>query len=90
LKPTEAPEEALPAPDAAAQETPLAPGDEPFSRLLTLLKNGKVRPARSGGLAATVKCWFPGLRETERLALMHRLFSEAWVQESGKSLTYHL
>jgi hypothetical protein len=67
-----------------------APEVDPFTRLLMLLKKEKARPAKSKGLAGKVKSWFPHLTEEARAALVHRLFQESRVQESQKSLTYHL
>jgi hypothetical protein len=67
-----------------------APDGDPFARLVMLLRKDKALPLRPTGLAAKVKSWFPRLEDAERLALVHRLFAESLVQESGTSLSYRL
>ena len=71
------------------------PAEEPvetdhFTRLVTLLRKEKTRPARRKGLAGKVKSWFPHLTEGERLALLERLVDGSLVRESEQTLTYHL
>jgi len=69
---------------------PTVPDDARFARLIKLLRNGTARPARPKSLASQVKSWFPKLGEAEHRALLQRLFSEVVVEETGRSLTYHL
>ncbi|MGH8218328.1 MAG: PIN domain-containing protein [Steroidobacteraceae bacterium] len=64
--------------------------NESFSRLLRLLRKEKSRPSKLKGLMGKVKSWFSKLSDQERDALLERLFSESYVQESGASLIYSL
>lgn len=61
-----------------------------FSRLIALLRKEKSRPSKLKGLTGKVKSWFQKLPDEERDALIKRLFSESYVQESGASLLYTL
>lgn len=61
-----------------------------FSRLIALLQKEKSRPSKLKGLTGKVKSWFQKLSDEERDALIKRLFSESYVQESGTSLIYSL
>jgi len=63
---------------------------DPFSRLIALLRKEKSRPSKLKGLSGKVKSWFQKLSDVEREALVKRLFSESYVQESGTSLIYSL
>jgi hypothetical protein len=61
-----------------------------FGRLLSLLTKEKARPTKRKGLAGKVKSWFPRLSEDDRRALVQRLFAEAHVSESDRTLSYAL
>ena len=63
---------------------------EHFSRLLTLLKKEKARPAKRKGLAGKVKSWFPALTDVDRQELVDRLFKDRHIRESAGSLEYAL
>lgn len=67
-----------------------AGGSDSFARLITLLQKEKSRPSRLRGLTGKVKSWFQKLPDEDRDALIKRLFSESYVQESGASLIYSL
>ncbi|MFT3906788.1 MAG: PIN domain-containing protein [Steroidobacteraceae bacterium] len=64
--------------------------EDSFPRLLALLRKEKSRPSKLKGLTGKVKSWFPKLSDEERDALLKRLFSDSYVQESGASLIYSL
>jgi hypothetical protein len=68
---------------------PSGTGDS-FSRLIALLQKEKSRPSKLKGLTGKVKSWFQKLPDEERDALIKRLFSESYAQESGASLIYSL
>ena len=80
--------DALPSTVATAKAA-AAPAD-PYQRLLTLLRKEKTLPARRKGLAGKVRSWFARLSDTERDALLERLFRESKVIESGTTLSYQL
>jgi hypothetical protein len=73
--------------DAFPEAQPTANADH-FTRLLTLLKKEKARPAKPKGLEGKVKSWFPKLTEDDRRILVERLFKESRVRLSEKLLTY--
>lgn len=75
--------------DAFRAEKRGADGDA-FTRLLTLLRKEKARPAKLKGLLGKLKSWFPSLTDEERSGLVQRLLAESRVCESGKLLTYNL
>jgi hypothetical protein len=68
---------------------PTATSDS-FSRLIALLRKEKSLPPKIKGLTGKLKSWFPKLPDEEREALLKRLYSESYVQETGTSLIYSL
>jgi hypothetical protein len=74
----------------AFADQPRATDADHFNRLITLLKKEKARPVRRKGLAGKIKSWFPQLTEEMHLVLVQRLFDEAHVSESDKTLSYAL
>jgi hypothetical protein len=70
----------------AAANAPTAA--DPFERLTGLLKQEKAFPRRRKGLEGKVKSWFPRLSAEDRGLLIERLFDEAFVSETDRSLTF--
>jgi hypothetical protein len=64
--------------------------EDPFDRLLVLLKKEKARPTKPKGLSGKVRSWFPKLTDAKRLALFDRLFDESKVRLADKHLAYDL
>jgi len=76
--------------EAFRVQPPSTKTDHPFTRLLTLLRKEKNRPAKLKSLAGYVKSSFPSLTAEERSELVQRLLTESRVCDSGKRLTYSL
>ena len=64
--------------------------EDPFERVLKLLKKEQSRPLKRAGLEGKVKSYHPTMPVAGRRTLVERLFRDGKVVEAGGKLTYHL
>lgn len=66
------------------------PVEDPFDRILRLLRKEKIAPAKLKGLEGKLQCWLPQDSEQSRRQLLQRLIDDHWVVKNGTAVTYSL
>jgi hypothetical protein len=77
-------------PKSAASAKTAEGADDPYARVLKLLRKEHVRPTTRKALAGKLKSWLPTTGEAARVELLERLFEDGTVASAPGGLSYRI